>query len=193
MSGAYEVYPSKYKFALISFVAAAACAFCLHIYFNQEPDRFYTKWQFVFKDTHQAALVCLAIFIPFLLFSLKNLFSSRPVIVINGEGVYDSRHTKETIPWNGILGSGCQTIEFSGADLHVLALELTEYQRSNTGFKLFYYINAPFYKSSNPNVVCFHLNGLDFEFDELEYAIHAQRHARQMPVKTRSRSQRLFN
>ena len=193
MSDIYEVHASKSKFALISIAAAGACAYCLHVFFNQEPEHFLSKWQFIFKDSHQAALACLLIFVPFLLFSLWNLFSSKPVIVVNGEGIYDSRHINETIPWNGILNSGCHSIKVNGAKLHVLALELTEYQKKNTRFTLFYRVNAPFYKSGNPNVVCFHLNGLDFDFDELERAIYSQRYARPKAAGSQRRPRKLFS
>lgn len=192
MSNSYEVHASKSKFALISLVVAGAGAYCLHTYFNQEPEQLLSKWQFIFKDSHQAALASLAILVPFLLFSLGNLLSSKAVIVVNGEGIYDRRHSNETIPWSGILNSGCESIKFNGAKLHVLALQLTEYQKKNTRFTLFYRVNAPFYKSSNPNVVCFHLNGLDFDFDELEHAIHSQRYARPQHATPQPISRRLF-
>lgn len=193
MSDGYAVYASKSKFALISLGAIVACAYALHVLLNEEPEAFLSKWQFVFKDSHQAMILCLIVFVPFLLFSLKNLLSSKPVIVINGEGIYDGRHVKETIPWNGILNGGCQSINFSGSQLHVLALELTAYQKKASRFTPFYYLNAPFYSSRNPTVVCFHLNGLDFDFDELEQAMNVQRYARPQASPTVTRSQRLFN
>lgn len=193
MSDIYEVHGSKSKFALVSVAVAGTCAYCLHVIFNQEPEYFLSKWQFIFKDSHQAALASLVICVPFLLFSLGNLFSSKAVIVVNGEGIYDRRHINETIPWSGILNSGCQSIKFNGAKLHVLALELSEYQKKNTRFTLFYRLNAPFYKSANPNVVCFHLNGLDFDYDELEQAIYSQRYARPQIRSSQRKPHKLFS
>jgi len=193
MSGGYEVHASKAKFGLTIIGLGAFAAYAVYGLLYQDPQPLSSKWGLIFKNSHHAMIAALIILVPFLLFSFKHFFLFKPVIRINGEGVYDERHTKEVIPWNGISNVGLSSMDFLGAKLELLVLEFTEYQKQNTRFTLLFKMNALFYNSTNPNVIFFHLNGLDCDHDELLQAMHAQRYARpaQQPKRS-SNSNRLF-
>ncbi|MDB2437741.1 hypothetical protein N9W89_03420 [Hellea sp.] len=175
MFGTYEVKSSKKNHGLAILFFSACLAYSAHLLFNKPPSPVSLKWSLLFKDTHQAAIFCLVTLTPFVIFSLKQFFSGKPVLIVDSRGFYDSRHVKDVIPWRDIVATGTQSMDFLGQNLDVLMIELTTSGKQDARFKLLYYLNAGFYRTGNANVVCFHLNGLEYDQMELIHALQTRR------------------
>ena len=196
MSETYEIYASKKMAALAMLFFGAVCAYAFHIVINKAPEPVTSvKWSFIFDNTHQAMITVLVLLVPMLFLSLKALINSHPIITIDAEGIVDTRHFKHPIPWNNIVRSGQDTMKFGRQKMYVLGLELTDYGKKDTHFTLFYHLNAWAYKSKNPNVVIFHLNGLAYDSEDLARVLQSYNYARpqlmsRQPVSTR---RKIFN
>lgn len=197
MAETYRISFSKEKQGLALLFFSACFAFGAHLLFNKPPGPVPVKWSFIFKNSHQAAIFCMVATAPLIIMSLKSFFSSKPTIIVDSRGVYDSRHVKALIPWSDIANSGAYSTNFLGQELEVLALELTEAGHRNARFKFFYYLNSWLYNKGGPNIACFHLNGLDYDQSELNNALMAGRRVRpQQPIGRQGvprTAQRLFN
>jgi len=173
-------------------ICLAVSFWCGYKFLYGHPEALLGKWSFVFKDTQQAFMFCFVITSVFACAVLKMIIDSKDIITINENGFYDRRFLKETIAWNDIEGFGFVEEKKGMGELRILVLRLRKFSKKNVRFTWFHHVNTPFWSRQAPDVVQFHLNGLETDFAELQSAINTFRYARSHSQDQNTPTTRLF-
>lgn len=195
MMDKYEVYSDQGQVGLLAFVCLGLSVWCGYEIVMGTSFEAPLKWQLIFGDSRFADVkymfgFLLAIFGPVSLYGLRRFFSSKPILTIDYEGIYDRRNMKTTVPWAAIE----EMKRYNSDTLDVLALRLNEDGRRNLKTTWAQKVNKPFYAMIGVKGLALHLNGLEIDHPEFEAALVKYQRVRPQSFRfsTHPQTKRIF-